>query len=77
MDEQDRHAIFHGVNLETILTRLLRVHQWSGLYERVPVNCFLKSPSIKSSLTFLRKTPWARQKIENLYMYLKPEDRQA
>lgn len=77
MDEQQRHAIFHGVKLETILERLLRVYNWSGLYERVPVNCFLKSPSIKSSLNFLRKTPWAREKIEMLYMYLKPEDRQG
>ena len=77
MDEQQRHAIFHGVSLETILTRLLKVYQWSGLYERVPVNCFLKSPTIKSSLNFLRKTPWAREKIEILYMYLKPEERQG
>lgn len=77
MDEQQRHAIFHGVKLETVLTRLLKVYQWSGLYEQVPVNCFKKSPSIKSSLIFLRKTPWARAKIEMLYMYLKPEQRQG
>lgn len=77
MDEQQRHAIFHGVSLETILMRLLRVYHWKGLYERIPVNCFLKNPSIKSSLVFLRKTPWAREKIEILYMYLKPEQRQG
>ena len=77
MDEQQRHDILHGVNLETMLTRLLRVHNWNGLHERVPINCFLKNPSIKSSLAFLRKTPWAREKIETLYMYLKTEERQG
>lgn len=75
MDEQQHKDILHGVNLETILTRLHKKHGWEGLYGRIKINCFLKNPSIKSSLTFLRKTPWARAKVENLYMYLKPEDR--
>jgi uncharacterized protein (DUF2132 family) len=75
MDEQQRQDILHGVNLETILTRLQKKHGWEGLYSRIRINCFTKNPSIKSSLTFLRKTPWARAKVENLYMYLKPEDR--
>ena len=75
MDEQQHKDLLHGVNLETVLTRLHRKHGWEGLYDRIKINCFLKNPSIKSSLTFLRKTPWARQKVENLYMYLKPEER--
>lgn len=69
--------IMHGVTLEMILTRLHKKHGWEGLYERIKINCFDKNPSIKSSLTFLRKTPWAREKVENLYRYLKPEDRQG
>ena len=77
MDAQQHKDILHGVTLETILTRLLKKHGWEGLYERININCFGKNPSIKSSLTFLRRTPWARQKVENLYMYLKPEDRAA
>ena len=77
MDEQQHKDLLHGVNLETILTRLVKKHGWEGLYERIKINCFGKNPSIKSSLTFLRKTPWARQKVETLYMYLKPEDRAA
>ncbi len=75
MDEQQHKDLLHGVTLETVLTRLLKKHGWEGLYSRIKINCFAKNPSIKSSLTFLRKTPWARQKVENLYMYLKPEER--
>jgi len=77
MDEQQHKDILHGVNLETLLTRLHKKHGWEGLYSRIRINCFAQNPSIKSSLTFLRKTPWARAKVENLYMYLKPEDRQG
>ncbi len=76
MDEQ-QHDILHGVNLETILTRLHKKHGWEGLYSRIKINCFAKNPSIKSSLTFLRKTPWAREKVQNLYLYLKPQDRKG
>lgn len=74
--QQQNKDIFHGVTLEMILTRLLKKHGWEGLYSRIKINCFGKNPSIKSSLTFLRRTPWAREKVENLYRYLKPEDRQ-
>ena len=77
MERQEYHDIFHGVNLEMILTRLQKKHGWEGLYERIRINCFAKNPSIKSSLIFLRKTPWAREKVETLYRYLKPEDRQG
>ncbi len=65
----------HGVSLEEILTCLLKKHGWEGMYSRIKINCFTKNPSIKSSLNFLRRTPWAREKVENLYRYLKPKDR--
>ena len=60
----------HGVTLEQILTMLVEEYGWKGLAEQVPVRCFMFDPTIKSSLTFLRKTPWARAKIEGLYVAL-------
>ena len=66
----------HGITLETILNSLLIGYGWEGLAERVKINCFSSNPSIKSSLKFLRKTPWARTEIETLYRdFLKNEDR--
>lgn len=61
----------HGITLERILTELVDEFGWAALGDRVPVRCFLHDPSIKSSLTFLRKTPWARTKVEQLYVRLK------
>ncbi|CAM2882267.1 VF530 family DNA-binding protein [Legionella worsleiensis] len=58
----------HGITLEAILTSLLTRYGWKGLAERVKINCFSSNPSIKSSLKFLRKTPWARTEIETLYL---------
>lgn len=58
----------HGLTLELIVTSLLDYYGWDGLAERIPVNCFINDPSIKSSLKFLRKTPWAREKVESLYL---------
>ncbi len=58
----------HGVTLERILTELVAQFGWEELGRRVPVRCFLYDPSIKSSLTFLRKTPWARTKVEAQYI---------
>ncbi|KTD40135.1 VF530 family DNA-binding protein [Legionella parisiensis] len=58
----------HGITLEAILNNLLICYGWEGLAERVKVNCFSSNPSIKSSLKFLRKTPWARKEIETLYI---------
>lgn len=60
----------HGKTLQTILEELLAHYQWDGLAYHVDVNCFKSNPSIKSSLTFLRKTPWARKKVEDLYIGL-------
>jgi uncharacterized protein (DUF2132 family) len=58
----------HGITLEAIVTVLFEHYGWDGLADRIPVNCFIKDPSIKSSLKFLRKTPWARDKVEALYL---------
>jgi uncharacterized protein (DUF2132 family) len=60
----------HGVTLEQILTALVAHYEWSGLAEHIDIRCFKSDPSIKSSLTFLRKTPWAREKVEGLYVKL-------
>ena len=54
----------HGITLEQIVSRLAERHGWVKMGRRVPIRCFLYDPSVKSSLTFLRKTPWARQKVE-------------
>jgi uncharacterized protein (DUF2132 family) len=58
----------HGITLEAILTRLVDHYGWDGLGKRIEINCFISDPSIKSSLKFLRKTPWARAKVEELYL---------
>ena len=58
----------HGVTLEQILNALVAHYQWDGLAKCIDLRCFTKDPSIKSSLTFLRKTPWAREKVESLYL---------
>ena len=61
----------HGVTLESVLTRLVDHYGWDQLGIRIDINCFLSDPSIKSSLKFLRKTPWARKKVEELYLETK------
>lgn len=60
----------HGVKLKTLLEVLVDHYDWEGLAKRININCFKNNPSIKSSLTFLRKTPWARDKVEQLYLDL-------
>lgn len=57
-----------GITLEKLLTELVNTYGWEYLGTTIPINCFLKDPSIKSSLTFLRKTVWARTKVEKLYI---------
>ena len=54
----------HGISLERILQQLVDRHGWDGMAARIPIRCFQINPSVKSSLTFLRKTPWAREKVE-------------
>ncbi|EOV9224960.1 VF530 family protein [Vibrio parahaemolyticus] len=68
MSNEQPNNPLHGLSLEKIVTRLVEHFGWNGLYERVRVNCFKKDPSIKSSLKFLRKTQWARDKVEALYI---------
>ena len=58
----------HGITLEMIVTTLMQRYGWAELGERIPVRCFLHHPSVKSSLTFLRKTPWARERLEAWYV---------
>jgi len=68
MQEKQAHNPLHGKTLEMILKHLVEYYGWQELGERLPVNCFLMDPSIKSCLTFFRKTPWARRKVEDLYL---------
>ncbi|MFC4426492.1 MULTISPECIES: VF530 family DNA-binding protein [Deinococcus] len=60
----------HGVTLQTIVERLYEEYGWEGLARRIPIRCFQYEPSVGSSLKFLRKTPWARAKVEALYVDL-------
>ena len=60
----------HGLTLEAILVALVDEYGWQGLDERIPLRCFAFEPSITSSLKLLRKTPWAREKVEGLYLYM-------
>ncbi len=60
----------HGKTLEAIVTALAAHYGWEGLAQRIPVRCFSFEPSVKSSLKFLRKTPWARDKVEGLYLFM-------
>jgi Uncharacterized conserved protein len=65
MNEKDP---LHGITLKAILEQLLETYGWEGLDEQLRMNCFHENPSINSSLKFLRKTPWARKKVEELYV---------
>ncbi|AKG70490.1 MULTISPECIES: VF530 family DNA-binding protein [Serratia] len=58
----------HGITLEQLLNKLVAQYGWNGLAERIRINCFSSDPSIKSSLKFLRRTPWARKQVEDLYI---------
>ena len=63
----------HGKTLESILKELVEFYGWEQLGNMINIRCFQSDPSIKSSLVFLRKTPWARTKVENLYLYMKDQ----
>ena len=69
------HNPLHGLTLEAILTALVAHYGWPGLAQRIAVRCFTQDPSIGSSLKFLRKTPWARDKVEGLYLFMLREQR--
>jgi len=68
MDNDQPNNPLHAVTLEMILNRLVETLGWVEMSRRVNVNCFKNDPNIKSSLNFLRKTPWARKKVEELYL---------
>jgi uncharacterized protein (DUF2132 family) len=65
----------HGLTLEAIVTALADHYGWEHLSELVPIRCFAIDPSVGSSLKFLRKTPWAREKVESLYLFMLREQR--
>lgn len=67
MDTQINNPL-HGVNLKTIVTQLVEYYGWEQLSSHITIKCFSENPSINSSLKFLRKTPWARKKVEDLYL---------
>lgn len=68
MSQEQPNNPLHGITLEQVVTRLVEHHGWEALAEQININCFKKDPSVKSSLKFLRKTPWARDKVEALYV---------
>mgnify|MGYP000870859911 FL=1 len=67
----------HGKTLEAIVTELVAHYGWAELGQRIPVRCFTQDPSVASSLKFLRKTPWARDKAEGLYLFMLREVRRG
>jgi len=68
MEVKQPNNPLHGVKLVSILEHLTQKYTWEQLYDRININCFKSNPSIKSSLKFLRRTPWAREKVEQLYL---------
>jgi uncharacterized protein (DUF2132 family) len=75
---QQQNNPLHGITLETIVKYLVSCYGWEKLGKKIRINCFIENPSIKSSLTFLRKTPWARTKVEMLYLqHIEKQERQA
>jgi len=68
MTDPQQNNPLHGITLEMILTQLVEQHGWEKLGSQINIKCFTSDPSIKSSLKFLRKTPWARKKVEDLYL---------
>ena len=73
MNNTQSNNPLHGVTLEAILTHLVEQYGWEDMGERINIRCFQLDPSIKSSLTFLRKTPWAREKVERMYVKSLPK----
>ena len=73
---QARNAL-HGLTLEAIVTALVAHYGWAGLGQQIALRCFTHEPSVASSLKFLRKVPWAREKVEGLYLFMLREQRRA
>ncbi len=71
MSQEHPNNPLHGITLKTLLTELVDHYGWEMLSEFVSINCFENNPSINSCLKFLRKTPWAREKVEKVYLVMK------
>ena len=67
----------HGLTLEAIVTALVAHYGWEQLGQQINIRCFTDDPSVKSSLKFLRKTPWAREKVESLYLFMLRDQRRS
>jgi uncharacterized protein (DUF2132 family) len=74
-DTSQKNNPLHGLTLEKIVTHLVESYGWEELGQHININCFTSNPSIQSSLKFLRKTPWARAKVESFYLYSKRKNR--
>jgi len=74
MTEHRSNDPLHGITLENIVTDLVNYYGWEELGQRININCFNSHPSVKSSLKFLRRTPWARKQIEALYLAINKTD---
>lgn len=75
-DDQPRNPL-HGITLEQIVTELVAYFGWPELGAQVRIRCFTENPSVASSLKFLRKTPWARAKVESLYLFMLREKKRG
>ena len=70
MTEKQTKNSLHGITLEMILNQLVSQYGWEGLGQQINIRCFTHDPSLASSLKFLRRNPWAREKVESLYLYM-------
>lgn len=77
MSTQQSNDPLHGVTLEALLNALVAHYGWTRLAKKVNINCFKSDPSVKSSLKFLRRTPWARKEVETLYLDMLEEEQQS
>ena len=73
MPDSHAHDPLHGIKLETIVTELMNQHGWAELGRMIDIRCFNVNPSVQSSLKFLRKTPWARKRVEELWLWSKTQ----
>ena len=77
MSQQQPKNLLHGITLKEIMNSLVEHYGWEMLGEQIDIRCFTHDPSVKSSLKFLRKTPWAREKVEELYLEMQKDISQA
>lgn len=75
-EKQARNPL-HGLTLESILTELVAAYGWESLGQQINIRCFTSDPSMASSLKFLRKTPWAREKVEGLFLFMQREQKRG